>query len=151
MIGQLELTRVAVRSLAFLAALLVVGSPATWAAGNADRGKQKFKATCEVCHLALRGAARNDELTKIGPNLYGVVGRAAGTYKGFRYSTAMKSSGITWTEADLRRYIQAPQQVIPNVRMSFPGVGNAQDIEDLVAYLATLRRTDSPGKQSAAP
>jgi cytochrome c len=151
MISQPALTRLVVRNLAFLAAFALLGSTAVLAAGNADRGKQKFKATCEVCHLALRGAARNDELTKIGPNLYGVVGRLAGTHKGFRYSTAMQSSGITWTEAQLRRYIQAPQQVIPNVRMSFPGVGNAQDSDDLVAYLATLRRTDSPGKQSAAP
>lgn len=147
MISQTASARLAVRNLAFLAAFCFLGSPAALAAGNADRGKQKFKATCEVCHLALRGAGRNDELTKIGPNLYGVVGRAAGTHKGFRYSTAMKSSGITWTEAELRRYIQAPQQVIPNVRMSFLGVGNAQDTEDLVAYLATLRHTGSPGKQ----
>ena len=122
------------------ASFLFCNAPAS-ASGDAVRGKQKFKATCEVCHLAMDNAARNDELIKIGPNLFGVVGRPAGTYKGFRYSQAMKASGITWTEEVLGKYIEAPQKMVPSVRMTFQGVSNPQDIDDIVAYLATLGPT----------
>jgi cytochrome c len=142
---------VTVRKAALIAALsILIVSPA-FAAGDATRGKQKFRLTCETCHLAVRDASRNDELTKIAPNLFGVVGRRAGTKKGFRYSDAMKGSGITWTEEILRVYIKEPQKLIPNVRMSFQGLSNQQDIDDVVAYLATLSYTAPPGKQSAAP
>ncbi len=143
--------RVTTRTVTLTSILAVLGASHAFAAGDATRGKQKFKATCEACHLAVRDATRNDELTKIAPNLFGVVGRQAGTKKGFRYSQAMKASGITWTEDVLRAYIKEPLKMIPDVRMSFQGVSNQQDIDDIVTYLATLRYTAPPGTQSAAP
>lgn len=89
--------------------------------------------------MALRDASRSDLATRIGPNLWGVVGRKAGTYKGYAYSYAMRSSGITWTDAQLRRYIAAPQETLPNVRMVFAGLKNPKDLDDVIAYLNTLR------------
>ena len=89
--------------------------------------------------MARNDATRNDALTKIGPNLYGVVGRRAGTQKGFRYSQAMKSSGVTWTNEALARYISAPQKTIPNIRMSFTGLPRPKDAADVLAYLDTLK------------
>jgi cytochrome c len=121
------------------AALCLTGASEAYAAGDAARGAQVFKATCGVCHLARGDANRNDALTKIGPNLFGVIGRRAGTLKGFRYSEAMKASGVTWTDDALRRYIAAPQKTIPNVRMSFAGLPRPKDAEDVLAYLHTLK------------
>lgn len=108
-------------------------------AANPTHGAAIFKATCSVCHMARSDASRADLATRIGPNLWGVVGRKAGTYKGYAYSYAMRSSGITWTDNQLRRYLAAPQTTVPNVRMSFAGLKNPQDVEDVIAYLNALR------------
>jgi cytochrome c len=76
---------------------------------------------------------------RIGPNLWGVVGRKAGTTQHFRYSPAMRQSGVTWTPDVLRVYIHEPQKTIPNIRMSFLGLKNMRDVEDVIAYLQTFR------------
>ena len=122
-----------------LGAAVAAFASGAWAAGDPKHGSEIFRATCGVCHLARGDANRNDALTKIGPNLWGVVGRPAGTLKGFRYSAAMKNSHIVWTDDQLRRYIGAPQKTIPNIRMSFQGLPRPKDAEDVLAYLHTLR------------
>lgn len=127
-----------VSALALCAGLAALGAHPARAA-DAAHGLQLFRQTCGVCHLALRNATRNDAATKIGPNLFGVVGRRAGSVMGFRYSPAMRGSGVVWTPDMLRRYIQAPQKTIPNVRMAFPGMPNPRDADDVVAYLETLK------------
>jgi cytochrome c len=132
------------RRLILPSALIAAASAGLWvspalAAGDPKHGFEVFKGTCGVCHLARNDVSRNDAATKIGPNLYGVVGRRAGTLPGFRYSVAMKSSGVVWTPDVLRRYALGPQAMIPNVRMSFPGLTKPQDADDVVAYLATLK------------
>ena len=89
--------------------------------------------------MAVRDASRADLATRIGPNLWGVIGRKAGIYKGYAYSYAMRASGIVWTDQQLGRYIAAPQKTVPNVRMSFLGLKNPNDIQDVIAFLNTLR------------
>ena len=89
---------------------------------------------CVICHSNAKGAAN-----KLGPNLFGVVGRKAGTYRGFSYSSAMKRSGITWSPAKLMDYLATPQTVVPGNNMPFAGIANTQQRTDLVAYLATLK------------
>ena len=113
-------------------------APAPAFHGDAAKGFQIFKGTCGVCHLARNDMSKNDAATKIGPNLYGVIGRKAGTVPGFRYSVAMRTSGIIWQPDLLRRYAHEPQKTIPDVRMSFPGLPKQQDADDVVAYLMTL-------------
>ena len=124
---------------AFAAVLSAAGAPSAFAAGDPAKGFQVFKGTCGVCHLARNDMSSNDAATKIGPNLYGVVGRKAGSVKRFRYSTAMHDSGVVWTPDMLRRYAHEPQKTIPNVRMAFPGLTNPKDADDVVAYLGTLK------------
>jgi cytochrome c len=106
-------------------------------AGDPANGQKRFRSVCEVCHLASRTATPNDLLTKVGPNLSGVVGRKAGTYPRFRYSSAMKKSGLVWTRENLKAYTMNPQKMIPNVRMSFGGLKNPKDADDIIAWLAT--------------
>ena len=108
-------------------------------AGDPVNGQKRFKATCESCHFSLKGAMLNDLRTKIGPNLWGVVGRKAGTGPNFRYSQAMKASGVTWTPAYLKPYLMNPQKTLPKVRMAFKGLSNPKEADDIIAYLATQK------------
>lgn len=130
-----------VRRLAGLAgAAFLLASPAFPAlAADAAHGAQVFKGTCGVCHLAQPHPAVSDLAMRIGPNLWGVVGRKAGTAPHFRYSPAMRQSGIVWTPDKLRPYIHEPQKTLPNIRMSFLGLKNMKDVEDVVAYLETFK------------
>jgi cytochrome c2 len=68
-----------------------------------------------------------------------VVGRKAGTGEHFRYSAAMRGSGITWTPQALVPYVHEPQKTIPNIRRSFMGLKSLKDAEDVVAYLQTFK------------
>ena len=111
-------------------ALCVTGAQA---AGDATSGAALFN-RCALCHNNARGAPN-----KIGPNLFSVVGRKAGTYPGFSYSSAMKSAGFAWTPAKLDAYLAGPQKVVPGNAMPFGGIADAKQRADLVAYLGTLK------------
>lgn len=111
-------------------ALLAGGAEA---AGDAGAGKGVFS-RCAACHNAVKGGPN-----LIGPNLFGVVGRKAGSAPGFSYSNGMKSSGITWTPDKLDTYLTHPAQAVPGNRMAFAGISDAKQRADLIAYLGTLK------------
>ena len=102
-------------------------------AADAKNGATVFE-RCVICHSNAKGAP-----AKIGPNLFGVVGRKAGTTPEFAYSAAMKSAGFVWTTDKLTAYAQHPQAVVPGNRMAFGGISSGKDAADLAAYLATLK------------
>jgi cytochrome c len=114
-----------------VAAMLVAGS--AQAAGNAASGASVF-ARCAICHSNAKGAGN-----MIGPNLFGVVGRKAGTAPGFSYSPAMAKAGFVWTNQKLDAYIAQPQAVVPGNKMPFAGLPSATQRADLVAYLDGLK------------
>ena len=118
---------------AIAAALLVSFAGVAHAAGDAAKGKVDFQ-RCAICHRAEKDGGNG-----LGPNLFGVVGRKAGTAADFAYSPAMKNSGITWTQDKLAAYVTHPAQVVPGNRMAFAGINNAGQVSDVVAYLATLK------------
>lgn len=99
--------------------------------GNADAGKKVF-VKCLACHAVAEGQ------NKVGPSLYGIVGRPAGSIPGFNYSAANKNSGITWTEDVMFAYLKAPQQYIKGTKMVFPGLPSGQDRADVIAYLKSV-------------
>jgi cytochrome c len=66
---------------------------------------------------------------------YAVVGRAAGTSPGYRYSSAMRKSGLTWDDATLREYLRGPEKVVPGTKMAFPGIASDEEIANVIAYL----------------
>jgi cytochrome c len=117
---------------------LICGSAALSAlpasAADAAHGKLVFTQQCSVCHSSNKGGA-----TLVGPNLYGVVDRRAGAVQGFSYSPALKAAGLTWTSANLSEYLAAPTKMLPGVRMPFAGIKNPAQLDDLVAYLKSLR------------
>jgi len=105
-------------------------------AADIAAGKE-ISARCEQCHDLSKGGPN-----KIGPNLWGVVGRARATHPGFDYSSAMMTSHDAWSYGDLFRYLKSPQAMVPGTKMSFAGLRSAQDRINLIAYLRT--QADSP-------
>ncbi|PZN97182.1 MAG: cytochrome c family protein [Alphaproteobacteria bacterium] len=98
--------------------------------GDATKGEQVF-AQCKTCHVAEEGVNR------VGPSLWGIVGRQAGSVPNFKYSPANKNSGYTWTEEQLFTYLEAPQKVMPGTYMAFAGLKKPQDRADIIAFLKT--------------
>jgi cytochrome c len=94
---------------------------------------------CQACH-SFDAAGTN----KVGPGLYGVIGRMAGTHEGFAYSDAMKNHGKPWTFADLNHFIASPKTFVPGTKMTFPGLPNVQDRADLFAFLDKQSATPAP-------
>jgi cytochrome c len=112
------------------AALLITLLPAgvARADGDATRGEAKFQ-DCAACHR-LEASVNN-----VGPSLHGVFTRKAGELADFRYSPAIKRSGIAWTPETLDKFITDPQAAVPGNRMPYAGMASANDRADLIAYL----------------
>jgi cytochrome c len=113
-------------TVAFLVTLALAG--AARADGDAARGELKFQ-DCAACHKLEPGA------NNVGPSLHGIFTRKAGELADFRYSPAIKRSGIVWSPETLDTFITDPQAVVPGNRMPYAGMANASDRADLIAYL----------------
>ena len=117
---------------AFIAVLVLGGATADPGyAQDAEHGETVFK-PCAACHAT-------NHTDGVGPSLEGIIGRKAGTVPGFRYSDAMKKSGIVWDAKILDAYLESPQKVVPGNRMPYAGLKDPTDRADLVGYLATLK------------
>jgi cytochrome c len=115
-----------------IGAAAFVGASSAALAQDAAAGEVVFK-KCKVCHQIGDGAKN-----MVGPVLNGVVGRPAGTYPGYNYSEANKTSGITWDEATLMVYLHDPKAKVPGTKMTFPGLASDDDIKNVIAYLKTF-------------
>ena len=101
-------------------------------AADVDAGKREFK-KCALCHTTEPGT------NKIGPSLFGVVGRKSATLENFNYSEAMKKFDHTWDEASLDEYLTDPRATVPGTKMIFPGIKDKTERDDVIAYLETLK------------
>ena len=106
----------------------LVAGPA--AAADEGHGKVLFE-TCAACH--------SDRADALGPSLKGVFGRQAASLDGFRYSNPMKRANLVWDEANLRDYISNPQAKVKGNRMPYGGMNDPKDVDDVIAYLKTLK------------
>jgi cytochrome c len=114
-------------NLTSLLTLLLVG--AARADGDAVRGEARFQ-DCAACHRLEAG------VNNVGPSLHGIFTRKAGELTDFRYSPAIRRSGIAWTPETLDQFISDPQAMVPGNRMPYAGMANAGDRADLIAYLS---------------
>ncbi|WP_407177063.1 cytochrome c-550 CycA [Bradyrhizobium sp. STM 3562] len=124
-----------------LSALVVIASAATASAAlaqDAAAGKTSFN-KCLPCHSIGEGAKN-----KVGPELNGLDGRKTGTAPDYNYSDANKNSGITWSKETFLEYIKDPKAKIPGTKMTFAGIKNEKEAENLWAYLSSF---DKDGKQ----
>jgi cytochrome c len=103
---------------------------------SADNGKDTFK-RCLQCHTPEKGGPN-----RVGPNLYGIVGRPRASHAGFPYSDAMKNHPGNWTFEELAKYLHDPKGDIPGNKMAFAGIKDNGELADVLAYLRTL--ADSP-------
>jgi len=114
--------------------LIILGMvSAAQAAGDVKAGEGLFN-RCAICHSDAKGAPN-----KLGPNLFGVVGRKAGTFPGYSFSAAMKRAGFVWTPVKLSDYLASPQKVVPGNNMPFAGIADPKQRAAIVAYLASLK------------
>jgi len=123
-----SLARIGAAAALFGASLAAVS--ATASAADLVRGEQLFH-TCAACHSVLGDG--------IGPDITGIYGQPAAMHPGFNYSDALKHRGLTWTEANLRAFIRDPQAFVPGTLMTFPGYERTGDIDDVLAYLKSLK------------
>ncbi len=120
-----------IQSLAVLAGLFLAAAAQAQDAAVSE-GRKAFR-VCGVCHTDVKG--RNG----FAPSLYGVVGRRAGSLPDYRYSDAMRASGIVWDEAALDAFIAAPRDTVPGTRMPYPGMKDPARRAAIIAYLKSLK------------
>jgi cytochrome c len=106
---------------------------------NADpkRGEQIAR-VCQTCHTFEKGGPN-----KVGPNLWGVVGRPK-VEPGFNYSAAMKAKGGDWSIDDLNQFLASPRGYVPGTAMSFAGLPRGPQRADVIAFLNTLSDNPKP-------
>ena len=137
-----------------LALTVLFGLPA-FAAGDAEAGVTVFN-KCQTCHVVVNEAGETlaGQKAKTGPNLYGVIGRVAGSYAGFKYGAGIElltATGFVWTEADLAIYVQNPTAFLVDKsgdptaksRMAYK-LANEQDAANVAAFLATFTTPPVP-------
>jgi cytochrome c len=112
-------------SVAFVA---LASGPVLAQEGDPAAGEKVFN-KCKACHVL------DEEQNRVGPYLLGVFGRPAGSVEGFTYSSAMKDSGIVWSEETIAEYVADPKAMIPGNKMFFPGLKKEEDVANLLAYL----------------
>jgi cytochrome c len=116
------------------------------ASSDVARGENAAK-KCIACHSLTKGGPN-----LVGPNLWGIVGRAKASIAGFNYSSVMKSKTGNWTVDDLNIYLLNPKAMVPGTAMNFPGIPKGAERADVIAYLNS--RADSPAplpKAAEAP
>lgn len=110
-------------------AAVLASLPAPYDSADLDNGRRVF-ARCRACHTITEGGPN-----MTGPNLYGVFGREAGDKEGYNYSTALREAEFTWDAEQLDHWLENPREFLRGNKMSFPGIADAADRRDLIAFL----------------
>lgn len=110
-------------------ATMLAALPSPYDQADLDNGRAAF-ARCRSCHTI---TPNGPNMT--GPNLYGVMGRQAGAHPGFNYSKAVRDAGFAWDDDRLDHWLQNPRTFLPGNKMAYPGLPDAKDRRDLIAYL----------------
>jgi cytochrome c len=108
------------------------------ASASAEHGAQVAK-QCQACHNFEEGQG-----PKVGPDLYGVVGRKIASAPGFNYSSALKTKNGTWDFNTLSTWLTKPSAYAPGTMMTFAGLPNDKQRADVIAYLDTLSKNPVP-------
>jgi len=96
---------------------------------------EKVFTKCMQCHRIGIGATNF-----YGPVLNGLIGRKAGTVPNYKYSAATENSGIVWTKETLSTYLRQPKHDVPGTNMTFAGLQDQADIDNVIAYISQFRR-----------
>jgi cytochrome c len=108
------------------ASVLLAGAAAT----PDDAGRLMFNNACRTCHVVKEGDNR------LGPNLYKIIGRLAGSVDGYSYSSALDNAEFVWDEETLDRFIANPEQAVPGNNMKpFGGISSKEDRAKIIGFL----------------
>ena len=118
--------------------------PALLATADPARGQALTKKICVACHNFNEGGAN-----KVGPDLYGVVGRPRASYAGYTYSSALKGKPGNWNYEELNKWLYKPSAYAPGTKMAYAGIANDQTRADVIDYLHTLAQQPLPLPQAA--
>ena len=110
-------------------AKILASLPVPYNEGDLANGRRQF-AKCRSCHVIEKGGDN-----RVGPALYGVFGRTAGTAAGFAYSPALKGAGFVWDGGKLDQWLADPKGFLPGNRMTFVGLKQEKDRRDVIAYI----------------
>lgn len=116
-----------------LSLVIAMSAATAFAEGDTKKGAKVYK-KCKACHTIEKGGKN-----KVGPNLFGVVGRKSAQVEGFKYSKAMKAADLTWDESNLDQYLTKPKKFIKGTKMSFAGIKKESQRQDLITYLKTFK------------
>jgi cytochrome c len=109
------------------------------ASASAQAGEEDASKACAICHNFAEGAG-----AKIGPDLYGVLGRERASAPGYSYSNALKGKPGKWTYATLNEWLYKPSAFAPGTKMGFAGYTNDKTRADVIAYLRSLSHDPEP-------
>ena len=133
--------------------ILIIGGMSAGAqvpqGGDAAQGKHFFQANCALCHSDST-AQGNAGVAKEGPTLVGILGRPAASDPNFTYTDAMRHSGLTWDAPTLDKFLTNPQGMVPQTTMPI-AVAKAEDRQNVIAYLATLKMTAGVTANASGP
>src|SRR5215472_8507208 len=99
--------------LAVLTVVLSLGSIVAANGADPNEGKAVYSSVCSICHSVQPGK------NLVGPSLFGIMGRKTGSVPGFHYSPANQNANLTWDQATLDKYLQAPRATIPGTSMIY--------------------------------
>lgn len=117
---------------AIVAAIAVMSATASQSWAQDVAAGEKVFAKCKACHVA------DKDTNKVGPSLFKLSGRTAGTHQGFKYSPAMVEagqSGLVWDDAKLAEYLKDPKAMVKGTKMAFAGLKEDADIANVIAYI----------------
>jgi cytochrome c len=127
---------------AALVSIAALVSTAGIAAAQEDlvaEGENVFR-RCAACHAVGEGAGH-----RVGPHLNDLIGRQAGVLDDYNYSQAMQTAGeegLVWDEESLHEFLENPAAMIPGTKMVFPGLRQEEQIDAVIAYMATFSEDD---------
>lgn len=125
-----------VLSLAALIAIRAIGQETVARSAAEQDGQLAFNNVCRTCHTLREGDNR------LGPNLYKIIGRKAGSLPNYSYSDAMKGADFVWDTATLDRYLSNPDQVVPGNNMKpYGGLASADERAKIIAFLEANGRS----------
>ena len=103
------------------------------ATANVAAGENVFK-KCAACHTNVSGGA-----SKIGPPMWGIVGKKSGSHPEFKYSSGLTAHGKVWSVEELNAFLYKPADYIKGTKMAFAGIAKDEERANLIAYLSTLK------------
>jgi cytochrome c len=121
------------RTVVIAAVCAIYPTPSPSSSADVESGQLVFNNACRTCHTTNKGDNR------LGPNLYKIVGRKAGSLPNYAYSSAMKGADFIWDEAKLNRFIANPDEMVPGNSMKpYGGLASAEDRDKVIAFLRSL-------------